>query len=56
MLIDQTYLFLAVSTALIMIEPFVPGNLTYSSFGGTDWGYRVPPAVRRFPSASDPRP
>lgn len=27
------HLFLAVSTAFTMTEPFVPGNLTYSSLG-----------------------
>lgn len=30
----MSHLFFCVSTALIMRAPFVPGSLTYSSFGG----------------------
>src|SRR4051812_13478460 len=29
-----SYLFFAVSTALIIIAPFVPGSFTYSNLGG----------------------
>ena len=50
----STYLFFAVSTALIIIEPFVPGNFTYSSLGAGAC-VAIGVAKLRLPSASECR-